>query len=328
MKLHIAYWATITLLGIVHLQALLLHLPLKIPIYFTSLIAIGIAYYLFTKHSINVFVLGTKWNAFLFFLQLLLLSVYVTNGPSWIYFASIILFIGLESVRIYWAKQIISLTKKLAYLEEQSSHFNETFRIVRSERHDFLKHVSAIHFLLDKGKNKEAKTYLDNLVDGYEETNLSIKGERGIVAGVLHQMHRRAKAAGISIVYDFDLPLSTLPLSDQHMVTLLGNLLSNSIDACEEWQQKQKKQALLTVQFYKRSGLYILICKNKSLPIPPNILDALYHTYGITTKNGEHEGLGTKMIDDIIRDSNGYLDFIYKEEEFTVKIKIPAIQPS
>jgi LytT family two-component system sensor histidine kinase NatK len=68
--------------------------------------------------------------------------------------------------------------------------FNETFRPVRSERHDFLKHVSAIHYLLENKNNKEAKTYLDDLVDGYEETNLSIKGERGVVAGVLHQMYR------------------------------------------------------------------------------------------------------------------------------------------
>jgi two-component system, LytTR family, sensor histidine kinase NatK len=48
---------------------------------------------------------------------------------------------------------------------------NETFRIVRSERHDFLKHVSAIHYLLESEKNQEAKDYLDQLVDVYEETN-------------------------------------------------------------------------------------------------------------------------------------------------------------
>jgi two-component system, LytTR family, sensor histidine kinase NatK len=238
----------------------------------------------------------------------------------------LIVFIGIEVVRQMGARQLAYLQKELDQLAEQQIHFNETFRIVRSERHDFLKHIAAVHFMLENSEYEEAKIYLDQLVDGYEETNLSIKGERGSVAGILHQMYRRAKAAGISVVYDLDLPLSTLPLSDTHMVTLLGNLLSNSLDACEEWQKQHNEQPMLTLQFYKRSGLYLLICKNNSLPIPREILDELFNTYGKTTKADGHEGLGTKVIQDIVNEHQGFLDFVFKDEEFTVKIKIPAIK--
>ncbi len=224
------------------------------------------------------------------------------------------------------ANKVASLARSLQQFEEQQNQINETFRIVRSERHDFLKHVSAVHFMLENKQYHEAKTYLDQLVDGYEETNLSIRGERGIVAGVLHQMYRQAQNKGIAVVYDLDLPLSTLPLSDQHIVALLGNLLSNSMDACEEWQSKHHEQALLTLQFYKRSGLYLLTCKNNSLPIPSSILDQLFHSYGNTTKGNGHEGLGTKMMKDIVEEHKGFLDFTYKKEEFLVKIKIPEIR--
>lgn len=328
LKTDIAYWTIITLIGIVHFQAVLLTLSLEFQLqfYFTCLLVIAMVYYFFKKTPFGVSILGLKWNTSLFLMQLLLVLIYVTVEPSWVYFIPIFIFIGIEGIRLFWSKQIMSLSKNLKYFEEQSIHFNEMFRLVRSERHDFLKHVSAIHFLLENGKSKEAKTYLDDLVDGYEETNLSIKGERGIVAGVLHQMYRKGKASGISVVYDFDLPLSTLPFSDQHMVTLLGNLLSNSIDACEEWQEKQKKQPFITLQFYKRSGLYLLICKNNSLPISTSILDGLFQIYGKTTKKGEHEGLGTKLIHDIVKVNKGFLDFVYKDQEFTVKIKIPAIR--
>lgn len=233
------------------------------------------------------------------------------------------------AIVILWrraSKRLAALSQENRLLKEQITHLNETFRIVRSERHDFLKHVSAIHFMLENKKTVEAKQYLDELVEGYEETNLSIKGERGIVAGVLHQMYRRAKAAGIEVVYDFDLPLSTLPFPDSEMVKLIGNLLSNSIDASEVWQIEHKEQAAITLQFYKRSGLFLLICKNQSLPLPADILDGLYHSYGKTTKPDGHEGLGTKIIKDIVDGHNGFLDFVYKDEEFTVKIKFPAIQ--
>lgn len=218
------------------------------------------------------------------------------------------------------------LQKEIENLTSQREQFNETFRIVRGERHDFLKHISALHFMLDNENYKEAREYLNNLVDGYEETNLSIKGEKGSVAGILHQMYRHAKKEGIEVIYDLDLPLSSLPLIDKDIVTLIGNLLSNSLDACEEWQQVRGKQASLTLQFYKRSGLFLLTCKNNSLPIPTNILDHLYQSYGKTTKGGFHEGLGTKLIKEVVDQNQGFLDFVHKDEEFSVKIKIPAIR--
>ena len=326
MNLNHLYWVVIAILGTIHLQAWLLTFPLKISIYLTIIIVIGLVYFLYKKFPINLTHLQLKWDGTLFFMQILLVLIYFSVQPSWIYLVPLLLFIALEGVHIVWYKQVSSLSRRLKQFEDQSSHFNETFRIVRNERHDFLKHVSAIHYLLEHEKNQEAKVYLDQLVDGYEETNLSIKGERGVVAGVLHQVYRKAKACGMEVVYDFDLPLSSLPLSDQEMVTLLGNLLSNSLDACEEWKKQTKKQALITLQFYKRSGLYLFICKNNSLPVPAEVLDQLFKTYGHTTKKGGHQGLGTKMIHEVVKEHQGFLDFVNKDQEFTVKIKIPAIR--
>ncbi|MEH7235691.1 sensor histidine kinase [Bacillus sp. JJ1562] len=243
----------------------------------------------------------------------------------------ITIMLGILCLYLFWSrfsisKKMKSLLGEAKHFDEQRAQFNETFRVVRSERHDFLKHVSAIHFMLENGKNEEAKQYLDELVEGYKETNLSIKGERGVVAGILHQMYRKASALDIAIVYDLDVPLSTLPLSNQQIITLIGNLLSNSIDACEEWQKNYNKQANLSLQFYKRSGLYILHCKNSSLPIPNQILDKLFVNFGKTTKGEGHEGLGTKLIQDVVNEANGFLDFVHKDEEFAIKIKIPAIK--
>ncbi|WP_257535692.1 sensor histidine kinase [Mesobacillus foraminis] len=326
MKQAIFYWIYIALMGIVHLQAMVKNLSWKTPFYLTVLAAGVLSYFLYRRMMLQLPVLGTWLHILLFVMQLLILLVYTAEGPFWLNFIPVVLFIGLEATRIIGTGRLARLEKQAEQYEEEREHFNETFRIVRSERHDFLKHISSIHFMLDHGQPSEAKDYLDQLVEGYEETNLSIKGERGVVAGVLHQMHRRAKATGISLVYDLDLPLSTLPLSDKDLVALIGNLLANSIDAAEEWQQDREDQALITLQFYKRSGLFLLICKNSTLPISASILDHLFVSYGKTTKGEGHEGLGTKLIQNIVSDHQGFLDFVHKEEEFTVKIKIPAIR--
>lgn len=326
MKPAILYWFLLTVLGIFHVHSLFLTLPWNIPIYATSLLVACSIYFLYKHTYLYISSLGRSWNTILFFLQCMLLIIYVVFQPTWAFIVPFFVFIGIECTRCLLSKRLYVLHEEVKQFEDQRAQFNETFRIVRSERHDFLKHVSAIHFMLENENNEEAKRYLDELVEGYKETNLSIKGERGVVAGILHQMYRKANELGIAIVYDFDLPLSSLPLSDHQIVTLLGNLLSNSIDASEEWLKEYNKQAFVTLQFYKRSGLYILQCKNSTIPIPTSILDGLFQSYGKTTKENGHEGLGTKLIHDVVHESNGFLDFVYKNQEFSVKVKIPAIK--
>src|SRR5699024_7333072 len=156
---------------------------------------------------------------------------------------------------------------------------------------DSLKHISALHYMLENSTATVAKSYLDPLADGYKETTLSIKGERGPVAASLQHLYKRARDLGMEMVYALDAPLSSLSLSDQELTSLLGNLLANSSESCEEWQSHRKRQPLITVHFYKRSGLFILVCKNNSLPIPSEVLDHLFVKYGKTTKTGKHEGL-------------------------------------
>ena len=319
------YWVTLILLGFVHLHALLMNLPWDFPFYITFLVASLTLYILSRKKSISFLKTDQRWNGALFLIQLLLLLPYLAMKASWFYGVFLVLFMCLEWIRWEVSNRIAQLHKENGQFEEERAQLTETFRIVRSERHDFLKHVSSIHYMLENRHHEEATAYLDDLVDGYEETNLSIKGERGSIAGILHQMYSQGKALGVTMIYDVDMPLSTLPIPDKKLVTLLGNLLSNSIDASIEWQNHYRKSATVTLQFYKRSGLYVLICQNPSLPIPIHILDKLYQSYGHTTKGEKHDGLGTKVIQDTVVDYQGFLDFVYRDEEFTVKIKFPAI---
>lgn len=202
---------------------------------------------------------------------------------------------------------------------------NETFLLVRKERHDFLKHISALHYMLENKNHNEAAAYLEELVEGYKETNLSIQGERGTIAGILHHNYQFGKDKGIEITYDLESAISNLPLSDRDLSVLIGNILENAIEASEEWQQSTGKKAHITLQTYKRSGLFILNCKNNTLPIPNEVLDHLYTKQAKSTKSGDHEGLGTSIIADTVKKCNGHLDFIYKAETFTLHIKLPAI---
>lgn len=258
-------------------------------------------------------------------MQLVVVLLYLSVQPSFVSLGFITIFIGLEMVRIHMGRKLMHLERQQKGMEAERLQVNETFRVVRSQRHDFLKHVSALQFMIEQDQMAAAKEYMNELVDGFEETNLSIKGEKGVVAGILHQTFRKAKEKQIQMTYHLDVPLSSLPFHDQDLVALIGNVLANALEAAEAYQERKKEGAQVTLQFYKRSGVYILTCSNHCQTIPTFILDTMFERYGQTTKQAEHEGIGTKIIADIVQKHQGHLDFTFKNEEFTLKIKVPAI---
>ncbi|MGE7186751.1 sensor histidine kinase [Peribacillus sp. NPDC006672] len=298
-------------------------LPLYIVVMLVCLFVI--CFYWKCSYLYKQLYLGNFLNGVLLGMQFVVAILYLLLNPSISYFGLFVLFIGIEWVRVNIGVKGLRLENQQKQMKEERLQVNETFRVVRSQRHDFLKHVSALQFMIEHDEVAAAKVYMNELVEGFEETNLSIKGEKGVIAGILHQMYRRAKENEVQIVYHLDVPLSSLPIKDQELVALIGNVLANAIEAAEAWQEEKGETAHVILQFYKRSGVYLLSCSNSCLPIPNSILDSLFEKYGQTMKRGEHEGIGTRIIADIVKKHQGYLDFTYKSEEFILKIKVPAI---
>lgn len=256
--------------------------------------------------------------------QLLLAASYLLLDPSvgylFIVLAAVVFFVyGTKGERELKAIHLVTVETKA-----QQQQFNEVFQAVRKERHDYLKHIAALQFMLENDDMAEAKRYVATVVNSYEETNLSIKGERGAVAAVLHEASKQARAQGIALNYRFDVPCSQLPLTDQQLVSLIGNILENAIYAAIQWQQVYGTQAFVDMELMKRSGLFILQCTNSTLPLPTTIVDRLFEREGLTTKDG-HDGLGTTIIADIVKQCKGHLDFTYEKEAFTLKLKFPAL---
>lgn len=324
MKLAQIYWISIAVLTVIHLEFTGQATPFHIPIYIPFILVGGLTFFISRKVVLHIQQLGDKVNLQLYSLQILILIIYISLEPSWGVFIPFLLFIGVEVFRHKISRQLFRTQHLLDSQAQKIDQMNETFLVVRKERHDFLKHISALHYMLENKQYHEAENYVDELVEGYKETNLSIQGERGTVAGVLHQNYQAGKEKGIEVIYDLETAISSLPLTDHDTVALIGNIIGNAIDASSEWQNEKSKQAHITLQTYKRSGLFILNCKNDTLPLPNEVLDHLFTKKATSTKSGDHAGLGTQIIADIVNRYGGHLDYTYKNETFTLHIKLPA----
>lgn len=322
------YWLLVAVYSTIHSKIILKYMDFSVPSYLLFFIFIAICF-IFSKYShIDNADSSSKIDTLFWLLQSLILLVNIQLFFTYWNGVFLLLFVLIEIVRYMVEKKIVHLQLEKQFYENEMKQYNELFQVIRSERHDFLKHISAVHFMLEKEGASTAKVYLDELVEGYEETNLSIKGENGAVASILHRVHKQATLENIELKYDFDVPLSTLPMKEKDIVSLVGNLLFNSLEASQEWGQKHKKKSHITIRLSKRSGLYLLTCKNDCLPIPAVILDSMFKKFGQSTKTGKERGYGTKIIHTIANKYHGYLDYTYKDETFVVKLKIPAIKNS
>jgi LytT family two-component system sensor histidine kinase NatK len=272
--------------------------------------------------------LAALWHI-LSFLQLaaallLLLLPSLALTPSFPLMAIVLLCVLLgivpEILRGLLIPRALVLLETSAHHERERAHTDILFREVRAERHDFLLHVGALQQLLADERWSEAKQYADQLVGTLQSTNEHIRGEASAVAACLLGHRRQAEQLGVRLTCHLEAPLSALPLSAVEQVRLLGNLLSNALEAAAT---TEPRSVHLTTAI--KNGLYLLEATNSTPPLPPDLVDSLYQRFGLTTKSGSHQGLGTYIIHNIVTRHHGHLDFRYDGKTFKLKLKFPLL---
>lgn len=228
----------------------------------------------------------------------------------------------VEYIRMVQLPTFFQNQNSLQLLQEELDKVNMSFREVRSQRHDFLKHVSVVEFLLSKEEQAEAKDYFASLLEEYQRVNGSIQGEEGHMAAILLDKLQVANTHKVELKYELGIPLSGLPMDAVDQIKLIANLLDNAIDAALDCQVDIPR---VTVTTHTYGGIYIFEVSNHAHFNDPKVLDHLFDKYEITSKSGNHEGLGTFVIANVVKKYNGKLTFRYKDSILSIRIKFPII---
>jgi LytT family two-component system sensor histidine kinase NatK len=217
--------------------------------------------------------------------------------------------------------------KQIDYIDRTSrkmEEMNEHFLAIRSQRHDFLKHVSAIGFIVEQESNQEAKRYFTELLGEYEEINSTIKGEEVQISSILFKYKKIAEQIGTKVDFQFDIPVSDLPMNKMNQVQLITNLLENATDATRSFHSHFFHSGL-TLHTEIHGGIYILVMKNSAYFEDRRLLDSLFDKFEISSKSEDHQGLGTYIISNIVKAHSGRLSYRFLNHEFMIKIKFPMI---
>lgn len=251
----------------------------------------GILYFAETSHIQEIMIV-LMWCAALF------LTFYLR------YILSVVFEEKLKSALHYQEKE---------YYLAQCQLMQESVEGVKSIRHDIKKHLTTLKDYTQQ--NKAATDYLDSLLEDVGESE--IYSDTGNIAfdSVINYKLRDAKKDNIK----FDLRILVPPVINVEVadiVTILGNLLDNAIEAVAKINEKAIK---MDIEF-GRGSLFIKIENSFNGEIKSSEKNTDDEKQLISLKSGYDHGYGLKNVRHSIEKYNGYMKITTIENVFSVGV--------
>lgn len=197
-----------------------------------------------------------------------------------------------------------------------STRYEETTAIwnnVRSIQHDMKQHFSLISAQLDEGKVDESREYLRKLLPEIESMGRVIRSDNKTIDYIINSKLASLKDTQIVIsglIADFS------DIEDRDLACLFGNILDNAVEAISELEEKR-----IEILFSVENASRMVIIKNtigKSvLKVNPELKS--------TKKDGSAHGYGHKIVEKIVKDHRGMIDYFEEDDMFGVQIIFPGI---
>jgi signal transduction histidine kinase len=146
--------------------------------------------------------------------------------------------------------------------------------------------------------------------------NIQASNLRQIVEEVLAPNINNYKNSGITVTVEFDATLPSVPLDPEKIKQVILNLCKNAVEA-------MPKGGLLTIRAYRASDNIILEFSDTGHGMPDG-LDP-FHLFKTTKREGT--GLGLPIVQQIISDHHGTLDYVSelgKGTTFRVSLSLAA----
>ena len=195
---------------------------------------------------------------------------------------------------------------------------SENFVKQRKITHEYKNQILCIESLINAENYDGLKNYIKN-ISGHLSTELDyIKTNNVIVVAILKSKYRETLEKGIIFIFQLN-DLSKINLSDEDIVVILSNLLSNAIEACEKYSGKK----IIKLKFIQEGDNIIISVKN-TYNGKLEIKDGEIQTSKLY-ESDEH-GIGVKNIIDVIGKYQGSYVIQNDKEEFYFSILLSGIK--
>ena len=197
--------------------------------------------------------------------------------------------------------EINALTAQLS----QVKRYVDNLRIMR---HEQLNRMTTLSGLLHMGRYEEAIGYIQAQSEHAQELLdfISSRFSSPTLCGLLLGKAARAREKGVELSFDpacrLDKPF--LPLGEQELISIIGNLLDNAIEAT---QRSPLPHAPVEVLIKLSEQELIIEVADQGVGIKPEIRERIFER-GITTKTRGDHGIGLYLIESYVTQAGGTIE--------------------
>lgn len=241
-----------------------------------------------------------------------LTKVEAVGSVSLLFAVNIIAFYLYDSLAENYIKK-----SKLALLQKEKELYSRQCEIMQSStedlqafRHDMSNQLIILNHLLEEGKDEEARRQLDQLSHFIKGKVIYSTSGNTIIDGLVNYKLQSVASENIKVETEIVVP-EQLNIDIADLVTLLGNLLDNALEALKKVDREQR---ILTIKImFSQERLIGRITNTYCGEI--YLKDDKILT---SKKEKQKHGYGLSNVEKIIKKYNGYMEIDYANWEFRV----------
>lgn len=237
----------------------------------------------------------------------------------WIIGIGICLLAGNAAFLFLWIPRYVDRRIECFQSDLVDQHYAEVesmYRTMRGWRHDYHNHIQAMKAYAQLGKYDELMVYLGKLDESLYQVDQVIKTGNLMADAILNSKLGLMKSRNIRTDVTVHVPGQMKP-SDMDLCVLVGNLLDNAIEACDEVKEEENRFIRIYIDTLQNQ-LYISIM---------NGMEGIARRQGarfVSRKRGDRrQGFGLQQVDRIVEKYGGYLNRQTEEGVFATEIMLP-----
>ncbi|WP_303863697.1 GHKL domain-containing protein [Alkalibaculum bacchi] len=190
---------------------------------------------------------------------------------------------------------------------------------VRAIKHDISNHLFAISAYIQCKENEKAIQYIEKIAEPIESINNLLNISHPVIASVLYVKTMLAEKNEIIFITKIDLQDEIL-IEDIDLTILLGNILDNAIESCEQVATQEKR---IELSLGSKRNYFYIDCINT---LNPKEIKYKANQLQTTKKDTLYHGVGLKNIQIVVDKYEGDKNITITDDEFKIKITLKNLK--
>ncbi|MBY8914204.1 GHKL domain-containing protein [Bacillus sp. YC2] len=299
------------------------------------LIILTFILWLFRKYKISLIILKKQTKRLR--KQLLLISI-LSFSILFLYY--IVIYKNKkvdEYINLFWGVALVTLTMFIFfmirgiflqnlrdaedYLEEQYEELGKYIHFIQKHNHDHMHHLITIKQMLEKGYSKESYQYLSDVLNDSAQISDILPVHSVAISGLLLSYKDKGLKENIHIQYKISDSLRDFPCKLFETNRILGNLITNAIDAVKEIEELPKRAVYVhinaTENYYR-----IDVSNFGDIGRFSEVIERIFEE-GFSTKDKVGRGYGLHIVKSVVEKYNGFIFTEIIDRMIIFKVRIP-----